>query len=368
MLRYDSFKVTTKSLKLDSSGFLNIPKAYPSRAGIFVYKDSSGKKVSELRHPDEVFRADSMESLAMKPFSIEHRGGILNPDTVQKEGAGTTGENIARENDFLTCSIAVFRSDAISQIIDDGVLELSAGYTCDIVEEGGLYKGQRYDRMQTNIKYNHLTLTRKARGEGCRIRLDSGDAILADSGEGAGKNNQDQGERVMKVVQLKIPAISIGEVKFDSETIEVEESKAKEVGDLIARLELVTTELGKNEAKLDSLAAEKKEFEAKLDSFNGYIAPSELGRVTKEHAQLLSVASEFKLDKADELSLKELKVGICKATKKFDEAKLDSSADYLDAAWDITKQGLKKPSKQDPQAVKAFSPSEKSGEDKYLDN
>lgn len=242
MLRYDSFTVSLRGLKPDENGFLLINKAYPTKAGVLTYKTADGKEIKEFRPPEEVFREDSMNTLALKPFSIEHRGGILNPDNVEKHGAGATGQNITREGDFLACSISVFRSDAIKQIMEEGVMELSAGYTCDTVETPGVYKGQNYDRIQTNIRYNHLTLTRKARGEGCQIRLDSGDAILAEEGEA--QNNPTE-EKLMKVVKLKIPAIQVGEVKFDSETIEVEESQAKIVEDLLARQELMAKRIGK---------------------------------------------------------------------------------------------------------------------------
>jgi hypothetical protein len=364
MLRYDSFKVSLRGLEPDKNGFLNIAKAYPTKAGVLVYKTADGKEIRELRSPEEVFREDSMQSLAMKPFSIEHRGGILTPENVKDQNAGATGQNIGRDGDFMTCSIAVFRSDAINQIIKEGVMELSAGYTCDTIESPGVYKGQRYDRVQTNIRYNHLTLTRKARGEGCRIRLDSGDAILAEEGET--QNNQDNEEQIMKVVKLKIPAIQVGEMKFDSETIEVEETQSRVIEDLIARQELMAAESAKRDARLDSLTKELAEEKEKSGAFTGYISPDQLDKHVAERAELLAAAKEFKMDSAG-MDTKAIKLGLCKAVKRFDEARLDSDQAYLDAAWDQTKGTLKKPNQDKEQIIKPFSVEDVAkGEEQYL--
>ena len=63
-------------------------------------------------------------------------------------------------------------ADLIAKI-DSGKQQVSCGYTCDIEDKPGEYNGTRYDRVQRNIKYNHLAIVHRGRAGSAALRADS---------------------------------------------------------------------------------------------------------------------------------------------------------------------------------------------------
>ncbi|MEI6805588.1 MAG: DUF2213 domain-containing protein, partial [Myxococcaceae bacterium] len=70
--RFD-FVGTTQALETTSQGFVRVD-ARLTRTGIFTYHQD-GKVTRELRLPEEVFRSDSLKSIAGAPVTD------LHPDT-----------------------------------------------------------------------------------------------------------------------------------------------------------------------------------------------------------------------------------------------------------------------------------------------
>jgi hypothetical protein len=330
--RYDKVSANLGKLQPDKDGFLKIDNAYATKAGVLVYKTTDGRIVRELRPRDEVFKPESMNSLTMKPFTVEHRGGIVKSKDIAKYSAGSVGSTAREDGLFVGVPIGVHRKDAVDKIVKDGILELSAGYECEIEEKSGVDpEFGAYDRIQRNIRYNHLTVTKMARADGCAIRLDGADAVL--------EFEQKQSKEAM-TVKIKSPKIQVGEQKFDSQTYTVPEEAEAAVTELSATLELVAEEannrLDAMQAKLDGQAkeleealAKSKESEEKLDSA---IPKEELAAKIKEMADLQNMAKSYKVDRFDSLDEFELKKGIA-LKNGYNEEKLDSDA-YLDAALD----------------------------------
>lgn len=70
-----------------------------------------------------------------------------------------------------------FNKDAI-EAIKRGKQELSLGYTLDVIEELGIYNGEKYTHRQKNVDYNHLALVNQGRaGRTARVNLDHKDNI-----------------------------------------------------------------------------------------------------------------------------------------------------------------------------------------------
>ena len=66
-LRFDAAKAS--KTKINDNGYLETD-AIITRTGVFVYKNADGSTNRELRHPDDVFKADSLETLKMIPILI----------------------------------------------------------------------------------------------------------------------------------------------------------------------------------------------------------------------------------------------------------------------------------------------------------
>ena len=151
--------------------------AYLTRVGTFRYRNKDGSERIELRHPDDVFDQESMESFAQVPVTNEHPPGMLTSKTAKKHAVGTSGETVERDGDFMRASLVIYDADTIAEMESGEKVEVSNGYTCDLVEGPGhdpVYG--RWDFRQTNIRANHVAMVSKGRaGAECRARMDAGE-------------------------------------------------------------------------------------------------------------------------------------------------------------------------------------------------
>jgi hypothetical protein len=170
------------------NGFLR-GDAFVTRVGVFDYLNSDGTTRKELRHPDDVFSADSLATLSMIPITAGHPPYLLDAATVRKHTVGTTGEKAQPEGSFVRSTVQVQDAEAIGKVESNEMRELSCGYRCDKDETPGVTQGipgipdgLHYDLRQTNIQYNHLALTELGRaGPECSVpRMDglSGDTAV----------------------------------------------------------------------------------------------------------------------------------------------------------------------------------------------
>lgn len=329
--RTDSFTVSVTD-KLDENGFL-VLKARPTRAGVFTYR-IDGKLVRELRHPDDVFDPESMKTLALKPFTMLHAGELVNSATFKDHTHGTTGENVARIDNYLECNISIQDKKAIDAIIGLKKTKLSAGYRCAIEKIGGEFEGIRFDQRQKKIRYNHVTgglSPGQARGgDGCEFRFDQAYELI---------DKIEKEDSVM--TKTEIPALNIGKgenaVRLDSLVIE----KTPEVmqlleqrGKLAGALDESQTRLDRTEGERDQLKTDKEKLEEKLAEA---IPADRFDSEVKERSELEKMAAEVKIKDFEKMSNKEIKKSICLAENpKSDEARFDSD-DYLSGQFDIIK-------------------------------
>ena len=162
-------------------------KPIVTSVGIFEYKNKDGTTRRELRLPEHVFDPESLASYRGKPVILTHRAGSVDKDNVDREHIGTILSEGIPDGDNVRVEIIIHDTDIIKQT---GLRELSLGYSLDLDETPGVWNGQHYDAVQTNIRINHLALVDKARaGEQARLNIDSRD----DNSEGGStmdpKNN-----------------------------------------------------------------------------------------------------------------------------------------------------------------------------------
>lgn len=197
--RYDAAHVAPGGATRDKRGFLSVP-AFVTRVGVLTYKRADGTVVRELRHPDHVFHADSLESLRDAPVTIGHPGGGLtwvDPQNANEHevGVAQSGEP---EGTFVRSRLSVRRADAIRRIDAKELVEVSCGYEADIDPTPGVYEGQAYDQVQTNITYNHVALLPAGGGRAgrdVRLRVDSSDAVICEQDAPSGDRAHSEPER-----------------------------------------------------------------------------------------------------------------------------------------------------------------------------
>lgn len=169
-----------RSQKMDKAekmpqGFLKYPLSRLTRTGVFAYRDKDGTLRHELRHPDDVFDETSLATLAAAPVTDDHPTEMITAENVKKHAIGwlTDGVEVG-DNKYVESSVILADAKVIEKAEEDGKQELSCGYVCDLEDESGEFEGQKYDKRQRNIRYNHVALVKAGRaGPEVRLRMDS---------------------------------------------------------------------------------------------------------------------------------------------------------------------------------------------------
>ncbi len=162
-------------------GFLKAD-AFLTRAGIFEYPMPRGQ-LRELRSDREVFDEASLETLKMKPVTDDHpvKDGhriLVTPENVREFTFGHVGEKFSRVDSKLRASVMITDGRLIKSV-QGGRSQLSCGYICDLVFEGGEFDGKRYDAQQRHIRYNHVAVVADGRaGPEVAMRVDSADGVF----------------------------------------------------------------------------------------------------------------------------------------------------------------------------------------------
>src|SRR5690606_19833524 len=124
-------------------GFLRV-NARLTKSGVFSY--DSGR---EYRSEEEVFRADSLESIKGAPVTDLHpseksNDHFLTPANAKHHIIGIT-ESVERDGPYLNGSLIIFHEDAIKAIEAGERKEISLGYKCRLEPTPGAVNGEAYD-------------------------------------------------------------------------------------------------------------------------------------------------------------------------------------------------------------------------------
>lgn len=156
----------------DSNGFVEVANNPIAKVGLFQYLGSTIEapepgRIYNVWRPDSALdNPETIESFRLLPWVDDHAmlgdapGGI---PAEQKGIHGVIGENVFFEYPYLKANIKVF-SDELATKIEQGKIELSAGYSCKYLFTPGVTPdGRPYDAIQTNIRGNHLALVEAGR-------------------------------------------------------------------------------------------------------------------------------------------------------------------------------------------------------------
>lgn len=315
--------------KLTDEGYIRA-NAVVTRTGVFFYQNPDGTIRKELRHPEDVWDADSIDSMQLIPITNNHPPEkLVTAQNAKRLAIGYTGESVKREDPYVLANLVITDEDGVNSVMKHGRKELSLGYTVDLDETPGTYEGEEYDARQRNIRYNHLAIVDRARaGNEARIALDSQDAV----------------EILNEVVNM-----SQKKIKIDNKEVMVDESTA----DYIARLEedrrnlkdeldrvqselkMIDDKLAKAEGERDAskdmlLKAEEKVRETNHDSASFRKAVSDRIKLYKVAECNLDSSDMTKLDSLSDLEIKKLIIQSCRKSINLD----GKPHAYLDAMFD----------------------------------
>ncbi len=328
----DFIKFNTDEIETQPNGYLSL-LATITRTGVFTYHymNELGEAVTvrQLRHPDDVFEPGSLQSLMGIPLTNEHPHEFLEPENSANKVVGMASDRPkeitldGNPEKYLQQQVTIFDPDTIEDVVSGHKRELSLGYTLDHDETPGEWNGQAYDVRQKNIRYNHLSVVKKARGGPlCRFNLDNEDIHV-------------DGVCTDKV--LNFNTVKGEDMIFNKD------GKEYDVKDEVHAL-LTTLETEKKEA-VDAVSKELTELKADFDALQAKVDLGEKSKATdaaKEEFRT-AVAARVKLEREasdllgsesiDGLSDREIKE---KVIAKSSKVSLDGKSDaYVDAAFDL---------------------------------
>lgn len=297
--------------------------AIVTRTGIFKYVDSQGNIRLELRHPDQILEAESLESLKQIPITVEHPTVLVDSTNAKNLSVGLTGETVKVDGENIKTTVTITAIDGINAV-DNGKEELSLGYTLDLEEEEGIYNGQPYTHRQKNIRYNHLAIVERGRaGANARLNFDSFEyAMIVDE-----NITHEERENMVKI-------------NIDNVDVEVDEAVKKAYDILNARLDAETKAKSDIQKEIDSLKAKLDEKEEELKSAKEMNSDSAISEKAKARVELIAKASKVvNIDGLYDLSDRDIKLSVIKS--RYDSLDLtDKSDDYVSARFDAICEAL----------------------------
>lgn len=311
-LRFDKSQVG-KIVKTDE-GYLR-GEAVVTRCGVFKYLNQDGTIRREARLPEYAFKKESLDSLKMIPVTNNHPTVLVDATNAKELSIGTTGETINIDGENILTTVTINVQDAINEIENNNKVELSLGYTLDLIEQKGVYNGQEYDCIQTNIKYNHLAVVERGRAGVSRLNFDSFECgMIVD------ENITHERENMVKI-------------NIDNVDVEVDEAVKKAYDSLNARLDSVTAETEALKAKLD-------ETEEQLKKAKEINSDSAISEKAKARVELIAKAGKVvNIDGLYDLSDRDIKLSVIKS--RYDSLDLtDKSDDYVSARFDAICEAL----------------------------
>ena len=371
--------VTKKGLKrfdnIDNSQWMTMPfsstvegflkgRAIVTSIGVFTYKRKDGTVQRELRLPEEVFSIKTLESMKLKPVTLNHPAELVTTDNAKDLQVGSLGDNPSwtkewehrnweEVTDGINCAIdmIITRKDAVEAVIN-GKQALSMGYTCDLesAEPGATWCGVEYDFIQRNIRYNHCAIVDSARaGDNAKIelRVDSEDAVLEDM-----VTKSDGGTKMLKKINLDgidyeaetevIKALQKADARAEKAEKERDDAcgEKKAMDKKVADLEDKEKEL---EKRISELEAEKDTAKEKADSAEKEleelkktsIDSKKMDEMVNAKIDLLHNAEKAGVEVKSDMADSDIKKAVI--AKVFPNAKFDGKDEvYVQARYDAT--------------------------------
>ena len=244
-----------------------------ARTGIQMYHASElgmlgDHLVSVMRPDNEVFALDAMSSLTHAPVTVNHPVSPVDAANWKDLAVGEVGEGVMRDGEWLAVPLIV-KDQAGIKAAQETHKEISMGYTAEIVDAPS---GANYDKVMTNIRFNHLALVKDGRA-GSEARI--GDA-----------HNWGIAPTTTENVQMDIKTVVFGDQAVDV--------AAKDAGTVTQILKDHQTALDALNAKIEDRDTTIGELKAEnADTSKKILGDAEIEALVRERTSVISKASKI---------------------------------------------------------------------------
>ncbi len=157
----------------DENGFLTIKDNPIAVAGVFEYLHSELFENGEDRVVKVYRDFEDLKSVKDKfskmPIVFNHKW--VGDETNQVDGAISEDIRIDEKNLSLISDLTIYNPELVEAIENGEIIELSPGYTGEVVEEKGRFNGIDYDYRQIPNITNHLAVVENGRaGDSLKIQ------------------------------------------------------------------------------------------------------------------------------------------------------------------------------------------------------
>lgn len=324
-IRFQTERLDASKLTRTAAGMVRVD-ATVCAPGVYTYYGPDGKAVREYVPPEEVSRADSLASLEDATVTNRHPRNMVDPSTWKTVSIGHA--RAGRADAGKAVATLVITDGGSQSEIGKSLIEVSRGVNVRIDETPGVTpEGERYDRVQRDITYNHIALGPQGwgrQGAGVSLRLDAaGDELREDT---------EAKEQIMKYTDKNG---KVHEFKTDAE-----------LQDFVSKLDAAPPfppkkkgededeeDDGKKKAKKDALETERARADAaerELQTRKDADAKDARDVLVTKARKVLG--SEYKADSA----AKDRDIHLAVLAKLQPEVKYDGRADaYVEASFDL---------------------------------
>ena len=278
--------------------YLLIEDNVVARTGIQKYTKrelglgDSNEVINVMRKSEDVFDDDSIASYNQSPITIYHPKQFVDSGNHDKLAVGDLPKAVADQDNGVIRADLIVKTKKGLQAINDGLTQLSMGYTANIVLQDGVTDdGTPYQAIQKNIRINHIALVPKGR---------AGIAQLSDSVMDIEDfNNHSTEGQTVTIEEIKAGLAKLTDTERESVIGVFKPVQKLSDAEIQSQIETKANELAVIKAKdmatvmaqeiADKAIAESKEFNDVVTKARGYIKDYQPNAVADRRQVMLDV-------------------------------------------------------------------------------
>lgn len=325
------------SLSVDpETGFMHV-KGTIARTGLQEYygyelgNEEAPMEVFNVYRPkEEVLNPESLESYKNATVTDDHpvefvninnhndlsRGSMASVETFEKDGI-----------DYIKTDIIITNQNLIEKA-QNGKIELSVGYTQDLLENSGEFMGVPYQYVQTNIRANHIAVVAQGRcGSDCRLSRDLKSVIISNE-----KSKQEVNDMVITIggKEFDVPEEVAEEVNRLTSLVTEKEEGMEDMEEKVAEAGEKTAEDAKT---IDTMQATIDSQNEKIEKTKSKMTDADMQKLVDDRAQLIVLAKDNDVTADASMCSMDIKKAILEKHTKVDVK--DKADAYVDARFDI---------------------------------